>query len=187
MKLFYDFLPIVLFFIAYKLYGIFIATGVAIAASILQVGTYWLKFRRTETMQIITMICVLVLGGSTLLLHNALFIKWKPSVIYWAFSIVFLVSHFVGKRNLIQRLMDNKVQLPQFVWNRLNIGWAIFFIILGFVNLYVVYHYSTDAWVNFKLFGTLGLMILFVILQSIYMSRYISEPKNTIIKDGRNT
>ena len=186
MKLFYDFLPIALFFITYKMYGIFIATGVAIAASIIQVGAYWLKFHRTETMQIITLISVLILGGITLFLHNALFIKWKPSIIYWAFGIVFISSQFFGKRNLIQRLMDNKVQLPQFAWNRLNISWAIFFIILGFVNLYVVYHFSTDTWVNFKLFGTLGLMVLFVILQSVYMSRYISEPKN-ILKEGRKT
>lgn len=187
MKLFYDFLPIVLFFIAYKLYGIFVATGVAILASVIQVGTFWLKFRRTETMQIITLASVLVLGGTTLLFHNALFIKWKPSIIYWAFGVVFISSKFVGKRNLIQRLMDNKIQLPQFVWNRLNLAWAIFFIILGFINLYVVYNFNTDTWVNFKLFGTLGLMIVFVLLQSLYMSRYVSEPNNNTIKNGRKT
>jgi len=186
MKLFYDFLPIVLFFMTYKLYGIFAATAVAILASVIQVGTFWIRFRRTEMMQIVTLVCVLFLGGTTLLFRNELFIKWKPSVIYWAFGIIFVGSQFFGKRNLIQRLMDNKVQLPQFVWNRLNIGWSIFFIILGFVNLYVVYNYSTDTWVNFKLFGTLGLILLFVIIQSLYMSRYVSEPKN-IIKEGSKT
>lgn len=175
MKIFYDFLPIVLFFVSYKMWGIYVATGVAILASILQVSGYWLRFRKTENMQMITLIVVVILGGATLLLKDELFIKWKPTVIYWAFGVAFTVSHFVGKRNLIQRLMDNKLHLPISVWNRLNMAWSVFFVILGFVNLYVVYNFSTDAWVNFKLFGTLILMILFVILQSVYMARHTND------------
>lgn len=176
MKIFYDFLPIVLFFVSYKIWGIYVATGVAILASILQVSGYWLKFRKTENMQLITLFVVVFLGGATLLLKDELFIKWKPTIIYWAFGLAFSISHFFGKRNLIQRLMDNKLHLPKPAWNRLNMAWSIFFIILGFINLYVLYNFSTDTWVNFKLFGTLILMIVFVLLQSIYMARHINEP-----------
>ncbi len=191
MKIFYDFLPIVLFFISYKVWGIYVATGVAIAASILQVGGFWLKFRKTETMQLITLAVVVFLGGATLVLKDVLFIKWKPTVIYWAFGIAFTLSHFFGKRNLIERLMDNKLHLPKFVWNRLNMAWSLFFVFLGFINLYVVYNFSTDAWVNFKLFGTLILMILFVVLQSIYMARHTKETdqpeEHRVLREGNKS
>lgn len=175
MKILFDFFPILLFFIAYKLYGIYVATGVAIGASIIQVGSFWLKFRRFETMQLVTLGAVTVLGGATIMLHDELFIKWKPSVIYWAFGLLFIATRYIGKKTLLQRLMDHKVTLPVPIWYRLNMSWAIFFILLGCLNLYVVYHYSTDAWVNFKLFGTLGLTLVFVILQSMYMSRHIDH------------
>jgi len=175
MKLLFDFFPILLFFIAFKLYGIYIATAVAIGACVIQVGSFWLKFRRFETMQLVTLGCVAVLGGATILLHDELFIKWKPSVLYWAFGVIFIGTHYLSKKTLLQRLMDHKVTLPLQVWYRLNFSWAVFFILLGFLNLYVVYNYSTDAWVNFKLFGTLGLTLAFVILQSLYMSRHVDQ------------
>ena len=175
MKLLFDFFPILLFFIAFKMFNIYVATSVAIVASILQVGYFRLKFHRFETMHLVSMIVILVLGGATLLLHDIMFIKWKPTVIYWLFALLFLVTQFIGERTLLQRIMDNKISLPQTVWNRLNTSWTIFFTVMGFVNLYIVYHYSTNAWVNFKLFGTLGLTIGFVIMQSFYMAKYIKK------------
>lgn len=172
MKLLFDFFPILLFFIAFKFYGIYYATAVAMIASILQVAGYWIKHRRFETLHIITLVCVIFLGGATLLFHNPLFIKWKPTVIYWAFAVAFFCTHFIGKKPLIQRMMEEKLVLPQGVWHRLNLSWVIFFVVMGCVNIYVAYHFSTNIWVDFKLFGTLGLTFLFVILQAFYMARH---------------
>lgn len=176
MKLLFDFFPILLFFIAFKIFGIYYATGVAMAASLLQVFGYWLKHRRFETMHIITLIVVLLLGSATLFFHNALFIKWKPTAIYWAFALAFLGSQFIGNKPLIQRMMEEKLSLENSIWIRLNLSWVIFFAVMGVVNLIVAYNWSTNAWVNFKLFGTVGLTILFVIVQAIYMARHTKEP-----------
>jgi len=175
MKLLFDFFPILLFFIAYKFFGIYIATGVAMAASVLQVSGYWFKRRRFETLHIVTLGLVLVLGGATLFFHDQLFIQWKPTAIYWAFAVLFMVSQFFGKKCLIQRLMDNKLSLPAAIWRRLNTSWSVFFILMGIINLVVVYNFSTNTWVNFKLFGTLALTLLFVFGQALYMSRHIPK------------
>lgn len=178
MKLLFDFFPILIFFIAYKVLGIFYATAAAIAASLLQLFAYWLKHRRFETLHVITFATVALLGGATLLLHNDLFIKWKPTAIYWAFSLVFLASQYIGKRNLMQRMLDSKMNLPRNVWQRLNLSWVVFFLAMGGINIYVIYHFSTDAWVNFKLFGTLGLTAIFLVVQAIYMSKFMLVPKD---------
>lgn len=175
MKLLFDFFPILLFFAAFKFYGIYTATAVAMAASLLQVLGFWIKHRRFELMHIITLICVLLLGGATLLFHNDLFIKWKPTVIYWIFSILFLGSQFIGKKPLIQRLMEEKLSLPTSVWQRLNLSWVGFFALMGIANLYVAYHYSTNIWVDFKLFGSLGATFAFIIFQALYMARYAKK------------
>lgn len=172
MKLLFDFLPILLFFIAYKIYGIYTATAIAIAASLLQVTIYRLKHKRFETMHVITFFSILILGGATLFLHNEIFIKWKPSILYWILALLFLGTSLLNKKPLIQRLMNGAIDLPQPVWQRLNISWSLFFLILGVANLFVVYHYDTNTWVNFKLFGTLGLTLLFVIIQSLYMAKH---------------
>jgi intracellular septation protein len=169
MKLLFDFFPIVLFFIGYKFYGIFIATIIGMIASLLQVGFFWFKHRRIEITHAITLILILVLGAATLFLHNAIFIKWKPTAIYWVFSLLFLGSQLIGTKPFIQHLMGDKITLPQNVWQRLNLSWAMFFVLMGGINLYVAYQFSTDVWVNFKLFGTLGSTIVFGILQSIYI------------------
>jgi intracellular septation protein len=176
MKLLFDFFPIFLFFIAFKLFGIYIATATTMAASLLQLFLYWLKHREFESLHIITFVTVVLLGGSTLLLHNDLFIKWKPTAIYWVFALLFLCSQFIGKKTVIQRLLDSKLSLPYAIWRRLNLSWVLFFSIMGAANIYVLYHFSTNAWVNFKLFGTLGITIIFLIGQAIYMSHYM-EPK----------
>lgn len=177
MKLLFDFLPIFLFFIVYKLYGIYAATGVAIVASLLQLVVYRIKNKKFEVMHIITFFSILLLGGATLLLHNEIFVKWKPTILYWILGVLFIGSSLFAKKTLIQRMMEGSIQMPLAVWRRLNILWSIFFVLLGAANLFVVYHYSTDTWVNFKLFGTMGLTILFVIVQSFYIAKYI-ELKN---------
>jgi len=173
MKILLDFLPILLFFIAFKFYGIYVATGVAIAVSAAQVIGYWLKYRRVEKMSVITLVLIAVLGGATLLLHNELFIKWKPTAINWAFAIAFWGSQYIGSKSLTQRMLDGNISLPATIWRRLNLSWVVFFSVMGLLNLYVVYNFDTDTWVNFKLFGLMGLTLIFVLLQAIYMGKYV--------------
>lgn len=178
MKFLFDYFPIICFFIAYKLWGIYVATAVAMAASGLQLGVYWLKHRRFEKLHVITFVFIIVLGSLTLIFHKAIFVKWKPTIVYWIFAAVLFGSHFFGKKPLIHRMLGDKISLPDKVWPRLNMSWAIFFFVLGILNVYVVYHYDTNAWVNFKLFGTLGLMLVFIIVQSLYIARYMKKPSN---------
>lgn len=174
MKFFYDFFPILLFFIAYKIYGIYAATAVAIVASFIQVCFSWLKNRRVENMHIATLILITVLGGATLLFRDETFIKWKPTIVNWLFAVVFLGSQFLSKKTLIQRMMENSFTLSaEYIWIRLNILWVIFFTVMGFINLYVAFNFDTNTWVNFKLFGMMGLTFIFVLGQGLYLSRYI--------------
>lgn len=177
MKFLFDYFPIIGFFIAFKLWGIYVATAVAIASSVLQVGLYWLKHRRFEKLHVITMIFIIILGGSTLIFHKPIFIKWKPTIVYWIFSVVLIGSQWIGNKTLIHRMLNEQITLPAKIWTHLNISWAIFFLLLGALNLYVVYHYSTNAWVNFKLFGTLGLMLFFIIVQALYVTKYLPTHK----------
>lgn len=174
MKLLFDYFPIICFFIAYKLYGVYVATSVTMGACVLQNLIYWLRHKRFEKLHVITLLCVLILGGFTLFFHKAIFIQWKPSIIYWIFAIVLLFSRYFSRKNLLARMLGEKINLPVKIWNQLNMAWSLFFIFLGFLNIYVIYHYSMNAWVNFKLFGTLGLTLVFTIAQAIYMSRHIS-------------
>jgi len=176
MKFLYDFFPILLFFIAYKTYGIFVATAVAIVASVIQVGIFWLQHRRVDNMQLVTLGLIVVLGGATLLFQDELFIKWKPTVVEWAFALAFLGSHFIGQKTLVQRMLDAHVTLTDnAVWAKLNMGWIAFFVAMGFLNLYVAFSFDTDTWVNFKLFGMMGLTFIFVLAQGFYLAKYIAE------------
>jgi intracellular septation protein len=177
MKLLFDFFPILLFFVAYKMYDIYVATAVAIVAAFVQVGAYWLQHRRVEKTHVITLTLLVVFGGLTLILQDETFIKWKPSVINWLFGIVFLGSQFIGKKSIVERMMGANLALSAPIWNRLNTSWAVFFLALGFANLYVVYNFDTDTWVNFKLFGMMGLTIAFIIAQAIYLSRHVQETR----------
>lgn len=173
MKLLFDFFPILLFFIAYKFFGIYIATAVAMASSLIQVIYFWFKHHRIELTHAITLVLILILGGATLLSHNITFIKWKPTAIYWVFAIVFFSSQFIGEKPLIQRMLADKIQLPKNVWIKLNLFWVAFFSFIGTVNLYIAYHYSTNTWVNFKLFGVLGSTIIFGLLQAVYLASHL--------------
>ena len=173
MKFLFDLFPVLLFFGAYKLFGIYAATAVLIAASLTQVCIFWAKHRRFETAHVVTLALVVVFGSATLLLKDDMFIKWKPTVINWLFAVAFLGSRFFGEKSLIERMMGSKLTLPGAVWERLNSAWTCFFITMGAANLFVIYRFDTAAWVNFKLFGMMGMTFAFVILQSIYLARHM--------------
>ncbi|WP_310599678.1 septation protein A [Desulfobulbus sp.] len=175
MKFLFDFLPVLLFFVAYKLFDIYVATGVAIVATLAQSGWLWITTRKVGTMQLTTLAIILVFGGLTLFLRDEQFIKWKPTVINWLFGGAFLLSQVVGRQTAIERLLGSNLTLPSPVWRRLNLAWTTFFFVLGGVNLYVMTYYDRDTWVNFKLFGMLGLTLVFVVVQSFYLSRYVKE------------
>jgi len=174
MKFLFDFFPVILFFIAFKVADIYVATAVAIVATFVQVG--WLKLRRrkVEPMLWASLAIIAVFGGATLLLQDETFIKWKPTVLYWLFGAV-LAGALVFRRNLIRVMLSEQVQLPDPIWSRLNLSWITFFVFMGALNLYVAYNFSTDHWVNFKLFGGMGLMLLFVLAQALVLSRFIEE------------
>lgn len=177
MKLLFDLFPILLFFIAFKLQGIYVATAVAIAATLAQI--IWSKFRhgKVDTMLWVSFAIIGVFGGATLFLHDENFIKFKPSALYWLFAAILLISNLVFNKNLMRSLLHEKIALPVHAWNRLNLMWSIFFGILGFINLYVAFNYSTDTWVTFKLFGFTGLMLAFILGQGVWLSKYIDEKK----------
>ena len=218
MKFLYDFFPILLFFIAYKTYDIFVATAVAIAASIVQVVGFWLKHRRFENMHLITKVLIVTLGGATLLLQERVYFMWKPTAVNWLFAIAFIGSHFIGEKTLVERMMSQAITVPQQIWKRLNVSWILFFIVMGTANLYVANFFfiaesalneaagfiveldncgpdlsstvqqlceyakiQEENWVNFKLFGMMGLTFVFVIGQAFYLARHIpDEEKNRV-------
>lgn len=178
MKLLFDVFPVLLFFIAFKVYGIYAATAVAMGASFAQIGYLWLRGRKIDKMLWVSVGVITFFGGATLLLGNETFIKWKPTVLYWLFATALIVGHLVFRKNLVRSMMEHQVTLPEDVWTRLLASWIVFFALMGALNLYVAYNYSTDAWVNFKLFGGMGLMLAFVLLQALMLARYVHD-KNT--------
>ena len=180
MKILFDFFPVLAFFIAYYLpedrsQAIYIATAVAIIAATIQVAAYWLIKKRVEKMHIITFVIILVLGGATLLLQDKRFFMWKPTAVNWLLALAFIGSEFIGKKPMIQHMMDHAISVPGHVWKILNRSWILFFILMGILNLYVAYTFSENIWVNFKLFGMLGITLIFAVGQAFYMSRYITE------------
>lgn len=175
MKLLASFFPIILFFVAYKIQGIYVATGVAMAAALLQTGWHWFRHGELEKMHLVTLAMLMVFGGMTLAFQDPTFIKWKPSVVNWLFGLAFLFSPLFGGKPLTERMMGHAAELPRMVWQRLNTAWALFFIAVGFLNIYVAYNFAEETWVNFKLFGLLGLTFSFIIVQSLYMARHIKE------------
>jgi intracellular septation protein len=174
MKFLFDLFPVILFFAAFKLADIYVATGVAIAATFAQVG--WLKLRRkrVDPMLWASLGIIVVFGGATLALREETFIKWKPTVLYWLFAAV-LAGGAIAGRNLIRVMLQAQVQMPDAVWNRLNWSWIGFFAFMGAANLFVAYSFPTDLWVNFKLFGGMGLMLLFVLGQAFFLARHIEQ------------
>jgi intracellular septation protein len=174
MKFLFDLFPVVLFFVAFKIAGIYVATAVAIAATFAQVAWLKLKKRKVEPMLWASLAIIVVFGGATLALQDETFIKWKPTILYWLFCAVLGGAALAG-RNLIRAMLSEHMQLPAPVWSRLNLSWIGFFAFMGALNLYVAYTFSTDLWVNFKLFGGMGLMLLFVLAQALVLGRYAEE------------
>jgi intracellular septation protein len=204
MKLLFDFLPLILFFGSFKLaesrpeqaaelastwFGplasrgavdadaapVLLATAVVMAATAVQIGWLLARGRRVDTMLWISLALVLVLGGATLWFHSETFIKWKPSVLYWIMGASLWVSHTIFRHNLLHALMGGQIDLPSAVWQRLNFAWIAFFGLMGLLNVYVAYSYPTAVWVNFKVFGSLALMLIFLVVQALYLSRYLKN------------
>jgi intracellular septation protein len=175
MKFLFDLLPVVLFFVAFKLANIYVATATAIATTFVQVA--WLKLRgkRVSPMLWASLAIIAVFGGATLLLQNEIFIKWKPTVLYWLLGAVLAGAALLFRRNLVRVMLSEQVRLPDPVWDRLNWSWVAFFAFMGALNLYVAYNYPTDLWVNFKLFGGMGLMLLFVVVQAFFLARHVDD------------
>lgn len=201
MKLLFDFFPILLFFAVYKFYveipaqfihavngvtylsltpgepsdAIYLATAVAILASVIQVTLSWIRRRRVEKMLIVSLLLITLFGGATLALQDPLFIKWKPTILNWLFAVAFFASQFFSKKNLAQRMMDHAINVPRHVWQRVNIAWGAFFLCAGLANLYVAYSFSEEAWVDFKLFGLMGLTLAFVLAQAFYLAHFLQQ------------
>jgi intracellular septation protein len=178
MKFVFDLFPVILFFVAFKLQGIYVATAVAIVATFVQIGWVWVRHRRVDTMLWVSLAVIVVFGGATLLLRDETFIKWKPSVLYWLFGGVLLGARIFFGKNLIRAVMAKEIKLPDDVWNKLNASWVGFFAAMGIANLFVAYNFDTDTWVNFKVFGGLGLTLAFVLLQGLALARFMEPERN---------
>ena len=171
MQFLVDLLPVIAFFVAYKLAGIYVATGVLIVGVLLQTAVSWLRHRKVSGMLLTSAVLVLVFGGLTLLVHDATFIKWKPTIVNWLFAAAFLVSQYTPGASIVQRMLGENVTLDDGSWMRLNLAWVGFFVIAGVLNLYVAFRYDEATWVNFKLFGLMGLTLAFALAQGVWIAR----------------
>lgn len=181
MKMLIDFLPIAIFVLVYQMTkDIVLATAVLIPATIAQVLFTWWRWRKVEKMHLVTLALVVLLGGATVILGDGDFIKWKPTVVNWLFAVAFLLSPLFGGKSLIQRMMEKNLTLPAPVWMRLNLAWVGFFLAMGAINIAVFTHFSEEVWVNFKLFGMMGLTILFILIQGVYLARHLPREDEAI-------
>ena len=176
MKILFDLFPVILFFIAYKAFDIYVGTAVLIAATTVQSAWVWFRHHKVENIQWISLALVAVFGSATLLLHDESFIKWKPTILYWIFAATIFAADRFFERNLIRKMLEEQVRLPEPLWRRLANVWAIFFFLMGCLNIYIAFNFSTDAWVNFKLFGGMGLLIAFIVAQGLFLAKYV-EPE----------
>ena len=183
MKFLFDLFPVVLFFLAFKVYDIFVATAVAMAAAVLQIGWLWFRRHQVDKMMWINLAVIVVFGGATLVSQDETFIKWKPTVLYWLIATVLLISNQFFKKNLIQAILEKQMSLPFFVWNKLNLGWIGFFMSMGCINIYVAFNFPIDTWVTFKLFGATGLMLVFIVLQVIMLGKYLKDTVPIVIEN----
>lgn len=206
MKLLFDLFPVILFFAVFKFAGaqpeaaqtfashylaflvadgeitvqqapILLSTAVAILATLAQVLWLLLRRRHVDTMLWVSLVIIVVFGGATIYFHDEMFIKWKPTVLYWCFALALIGAQLVLRKNLIRSLMGQQMSLPDPVWDKLNLAWSAFFAAMGALNLYIAFNFPLELWVNFKMFGFIGLMIAFVIAQTAYLSRYLKEPE----------
>ncbi|MGD9842411.1 MAG: septation protein A [Steroidobacteraceae bacterium] len=191
MQLLLDFLPVLAFFIAYKLSDIYVATVVIMATMTLQCAILWLRKDKVSPMLLVSTALVLAFGGVTLLVHDKAFIQWKMTILDWLFALAFLLAPHFGGQTLVQRLMGAQITLSAQHWRTLNWLWIGFFVLMGALNVYVIYNYDESTWVNFKMFGTMGLTLAFVILQAIWLSKKLpkdgeTEANNPISPDQQN-
>ncbi|MGY4829464.1 septation protein A [Sphaerotilaceae bacterium SBD11-9] len=204
MKFLLDFLPLLLFFGTFKFADahkewaaafasnhlgflvsggvvgteeapVLLATLIVIAATLIQVITLKLLRRKIDLMLWITLALVVVLGGATVWFHNATFIKWKPSVAFWSMGLALWASQTLFGKNLLKSMIGGELKLPDAVWQRLNFAWVAFFGMMGLLNVYVAYSYSTSTWATFKVFGVYGLMIVFTVAQVLYLSKHMKD------------
>ncbi len=173
MKFLFDLFPVILFFAAFKFFDIYIATAVAMAATVGQIAWVWMRHGKVDNMLWTSFGVIVVFGGATLLLQDETFIKWKPTVLYWLFCATLLIADFAFHKNLIRAMMEKQMALPDLVWRKVMLSWAGFFAVMGALNLYIAFNFSTDIWVNFKLFGGMGLMLVFVVLQALMLAKYL--------------
>ncbi|MDH3276452.1 MAG: septation protein A [Gammaproteobacteria bacterium] len=170
MQLLIEFLPIVIFFVAFKIYGMYVATAALMVAMTVQIAVQWLRYRTVSKMLLVSGLLVALFGTATLLLRDPIFIQWKPTIVNWLFAAAFLGSQFIGEKTIIERIMGHAIELPTQLWRQLNIMWTVNFLVLGGANIYVVYNFDEATWVNFKLFGMLGLTLLTAIGQTIWIA-----------------
>jgi len=171
MQFLVDLLPVIAFFVAYKAWDIYVATGVLIVGVLLQTLWSWIRHRKVSGMLLTSALLVLVFGGLTLLIQDATFIKWKPTIVNWLFAAAFLVSGCTSGPSIIQRMLGENVTLDAASWKKLNLMWVAFFILAGTLNIVVAYRYDEATWVNFKLFGLTGLTLVFALLQGVWIAR----------------
>lgn len=175
MKFLFDIFPIILFFVAFKFFGIYVATGVAIGATFLQIIYLTVLGKKIEHMLWINLVVITLFGGLTIFLKNELFIKWKPTILYTIFALGLFISDFFFKKNFLKTVMKAGLELPDFVWKRMNYSWVVFFLAMAALNLFVAYSFETETWVNFKLFGLIGLTLLFVFAQSVFLIKFLPK------------
>jgi len=179
MQTMFDFFIMILFFVFFKLFGIYVATAAAMVAACIQVLAYRIRFKRYNTFQLVFMMVIMVLGGLTLLFQNTWFIRWKPTVIYWGISILLLASAQFKKKSLLEQSMENIIKVPKTIWTRLNYAWISFLFLMGLGNLYVAFYYDLDTWVNFKLFGSTSCLFIFLLAQIYILNKYQLPDVNT--------
>ncbi|WP_321406609.1 septation protein A [Tolumonas auensis] len=173
MKQLLDFIPLIIFFTVYKLHDIYAATGALMATTLLQMIVVWFMYKKLERSQLITLALVLVFGAMTLFFHNEAFIKWKVTVLYAAFGSALWISQFLFRKPLIKKMLGKEMSLPDAVWNRINFSWGLFLWMVGALNVYIAFYLPTEIWVDFKVFGVLGLMLVSTLLTGIYIYRYL--------------
>ncbi|MBC3884878.1 septation protein A [Undibacterium griseum] len=204
MKFLFDVFPVILFFVTFKwgeshpqaaqsytaeylssfisggissaeIAPILLATAVTLAASIIQITSLLIRRKKIDAMLWISFIIIMVFGGATIYFHSETFIKWKPTVLYWCYAGAFFLAQFIFKKNLIQTAMGSQITLPDIIWSRLSLAWIAFFVTMGLVNLFVAFQFSTSVWANFKLISMIAIMPAFIIVQSLFLSKYIEE------------
>ena len=174
MRFLIDFFPIALFVAAYKLHDIYVGTAVLMAATLVQTGVIYAIDRRLQTLHKVTLVLVLVFGALTLFLHDERFIKWKPTVLYASMAVVLAAALWVWKRNFLQALLGSQLKLPDAVWSRLTVAWVLYFLFMAGINAWVAAYFSTEDWVNFKLWGYI-FPVVFIVGQGLYIARYLKD------------